>query len=112
MSDFENKMFLQLIGVLEAAGDRDIQRSLLKKVVKHYEFGVVTPYHAIDDCELLCDPTIWVADDLKEITLEDWNDHPSAFTVLSELSIERADEVLRQLESDVIDFRELKWETN
>jgi len=102
----EENMFAQLIGVLEAVGDREMQRSLLKKVAKHYEFGVITEHHAIDDCELLCDPTIWVADDLKEVTLDEWNDNPSAFTLLSELSIERADEVLRQLEQEVQDFRD------
>lgn len=106
MDDIETKMLNQLLGVMQAVGSRESQGKLLKEVVKQLQFGVVTEYHAIDECELLCDPTIWVADDLNEITLDEWNDHPSAFTVLSERSIELGDEVLRQLEGDVIDFRE------
>lgn len=117
MDDIENKMLNQLLGVMQAVGSRESQGRILKRLVKQMQFGVITEHHAIDECELLCDPTIWVADDLNEITLDEWNDHPSAFTVLSERSIELADEVLRQLEGDVIDFREPEeelgrdWET-
>ena len=117
MNDIETKMLNQLLGVMQAVGSRESQGRILKRLVKQLQFGVITELHAIDQCELLCDPAIWVADDLNEITLDEWNEHPSAFTVLSERSIELGDEVLRQLEYDVIDFREPEellgkdWET-
>ena len=72
--------------------------SILQNVLKELGVGVVTPNTLAMQNKLLCDPIIWIEEDLESVTLDQWNG-TRAYRSLSERSIEEGHEIKQALES-------------
>lgn len=82
----------EIIGLL-----RGQDLNILARVARHFELGAITRYEVYKDEELLCDPIIWVEEDLEEATLEQWNNTRAPKTLL-ERSVEDGQETRQLLE--------------
>lgn len=83
----------EIISLLEGT-----DASALQLVVEKLGIGVVTKYHTVKSDVMLCDPIIWVEDDLEDVTLEQWY-ATRAYKTLNERSIEEGQEIRQILES-------------
>jgi len=88
----ENTVEKQIIELLEG---KDL--NVLAAIAKHFEIGAVTQYEAYRENELLCDPIIWLEEDLEDATLDQWNNTRAPKTLL-ERSIEEGHETRALLE--------------
>jgi|DEB0MinimDraft_10_1074344.scaffolds.fasta_scaffold153106_1 hypothetical protein len=88
----ENTVEQQIIELLE--GQNLI---VLARIARHFELGAITQYEVYREEELLCDPIIWLEEDLEEATLEQWNNTRAPKTLL-ERSIEEGHEIRQFLE--------------
>ena len=88
MSDVEQ----QIIYLLEG---QDL--NVLARIARHFELGAITKYEAYREDKMLCDPIIWLEEDLEDATLEQWNNTRSPKTLL-ERSIEEGHETRQLLE--------------
>ena len=89
----KNRLSDEIISLLEGT-----DASALQLVVEKLGIGVVTKYHTVKRDEMLCDPIIWVEDDLESLTLEQWH-ATRAYKTLNERSIEEGQEIRQILES-------------
>lgn len=71
--------------------------SILQDVLEKLGVGVVTPHTLVMEDKLLCDPIIWVEEDLENVTSEQWHG-TRAYKSLSERSIEEGHEIKQSLE--------------
>ena len=96
MSNFDklNRISDEIISLLEGT---DV--SALQLVVEKLGIGVVTQYCTIKSDVMLCDPIIWVEDDLEDVTLEQWY-ATRAYRTLNEMSTEEGQEIRKILESN------------
>jgi hypothetical protein len=94
MSNFEENERIsdQIVALLEGT-----DASALAMVASKLEIGAVTRYEVYKDAKLLCDPIIWLEDDLEDCTLEQW-DASRAYKTLQERSIEEGHEIRQTLE--------------
>ena len=95
MNNIEAKMQLRDKIVKKLEGT---DLSVLQLVLQKLGIGVVTTYCVARRDEMLCDPIIWVEDDLENVTLEQWQG-TRAYKTLNERSIEEGQEIKQALES-------------
>ena len=85
----------EIISLLEGT-----DASALQLVIEKLGIGVVTKHLTVKRDEMLCNPIIWVEDDLEDVTLEQWLS-TGAYKTLNERSIEEGQEIRQVLESMV-----------
>ena len=88
----KNRLSDEIISLLEGT-----DASALQLVVEKLGIGVVTKYHTVKRDEMLCDPIIWVEDDLENVTLDQWH-ATRAYKTLNERSIEEGQLIRESLE--------------
>ncbi len=71
---------------------------VLVSCLNEWDFGVVTQWLAILRNEMLCDPIVWVKEDLETVSIEQWDD-VGGQKVLKDRSIELGQEVRQDIES-------------
>ena len=71
---------------------------VLQSVLQKLGIGAATPYTVAMQDELLCDPIIWVEDDLEGVTLEQWHG-TRAYKALHDRSVDEGQEIRQNLES-------------
>jgi hypothetical protein len=76
--------------------------SLLMRALGKLNIGVATKYCVVKEDELLCEPVIWVEEDLEHVTLEQWGG-TRAYKTLNERSIEEGQEIKHTLELMALD---------
>ena len=89
----KNRLSDEIVSLLEGT-----DASALQLVVEKLEIGVVTKHITVKRDEMLCDPIIWVEDDLENVTLDQWNG-TRAYKTLNERSVEEGQEIRQILES-------------
>jgi|VirMetMinimDraft_7_1064189.scaffolds.fasta_scaffold373136_2 hypothetical protein len=77
---------------------QDADSIVLQMVLQKLDIGVATKYCVVKSDKLLCDPVIWVEKDLKNVTLEQWND-TRAYKTLGNQLIAEGHELRVNLES-------------
>jgi hypothetical protein len=82
----------QIVALLKGADE-----SVLSMVVDKLDIGVVTRHWVYMEDELLCDPIVWVEEDLEDCTMEQWG-ATRAYKTLHERSIEDGHETRQILE--------------
>jgi|TARA_R110000751_G_scaffold141241_1_gene244839 hypothetical protein len=87
----------KVLKILAAIPLSDVKHVLLQ-VVKEHDIGVVLPGRCYEDDKLLCDPILWVEDDLEEVTLEQWHNGRWGKTLIDR-SIEEGHEIRAICES-------------
>lgn len=94
MSSFEeqDRISDQIVALLEGT-----DASALAIVARKLEIGAITRYEVYKEDELLCDPIIWIEEDLEECTLDQWY-ATRAYKTLTERSIEEGHEIRQSLE--------------
>ncbi|MDB4490242.1 hypothetical protein N9045_01865 [bacterium] len=94
MSKWEEKNRLsdEIIKKLEGT-----DASALKLVVEKLGIGVVTKHLVVKRDDLICDPIIWVAEDLESVTQEQWN-MGRGYKTLNERSVEEGQQIRADLE--------------
>ena len=78
---------------------QDADSIVLQMVLQKLDIGVATKYCVVKSDKMLCEPIIWVEEDLQNVTLEQWNEIAKATRILHERSIEEGHEVRVNLES-------------
>jgi hypothetical protein len=81
---------------------------LLRELVRQLGYGVVTPDSAYPVDTLLCDPVIWVDDDLEVVSYAEWDD--AAYKTMSQRLTEEGQEIKRILSSHIQDENNNKEE--
>lgn len=93
----ENTVEQQIIDALQGQN-----LNVLARIARHFELGAITQYEVYREEELLCDPIIWLEEDLEEATLDQWNNTRAPKTLL-ERSIEEGHEIRQWLEQWAMD---------
>lgn len=83
---------------LLATLESDDVGKVLVSCLNEWDFGVVTQWSATLRNDMLCNPIIWVADDLETVSIEQWDD-VGGQKVLKDRSIELGQEVRQDIES-------------
>ena len=83
--------------------------SLLMRALGKLNIGVATKYCVVKEDELLCEPVIWIEEDLEHVTLEQWGG-TRAYKTLNERSIEEGQEIKHTLELMALDKLEIEDE--
>lgn len=94
MNNIEAKMQLR-DEIVEKLKGKDL--SVLQLVLQKLGIGVVTTYCVTRQDEMLCDPIIWVENDLEKVTLEQWHG-TRAYKTLHERSVGDGQEIRADLE--------------
>jgi len=87
----------QIVALLEGQN-----LNILARIARHFELGAITKHEVYREDELLCDPIIWVEEDLEEATLDQWNSTRAPKTLL-ERSVEDGQETRQLLEQWAIE---------
>tara|TARA_B100002019_G_scaffold66497_1_gene57086 strand:+ start:481 stop:792 length:312 start_codon:yes stop_codon:yes gene_type:complete len=82
----------QIVALLEGT-----DASALAMVARKLEIGAITRYEVYKEDQLLCDPIIWLEEDLEDCTMEQWCS-TRAYKTLNERSIEEGHETRQILE--------------
>jgi hypothetical protein len=86
-SENDRRIAEEIVRLLEGT-----DASALSHVVDKLDIGVVTRHFLYKESELLCDPIVWVEEDLEDCTIEQW-EATRAPKTLHERSIEEGHEV-------------------
>lgn len=91
-SEERDRLSDEIVNLLEGT-----DASALNLVLEKLGIGVVTKHLVVKRNKLLCDPIIWVAEDLESITLSEWHAE-QGYKTLNERSIEEGQQIRADLE--------------
>ncbi len=99
MSSEEKKAAVteQVKNLLATLESKDVGKVLVS-CLNEWDFGVVTQYNATLRNDTLCEPIIWVEEDLETVSIAQW-DEVGGRKVLRDRSVELGQEVRQQIES-------------